>query len=129
MKVASSERIEKKKPILKKLLDQLLQTYSYASILMTDSQGKDYSISRQGINISPNMFVEQGYVVKVYDGESYGEYSCSRIEESDIDTILEEVKNHVMPWTKQLPDGMGIRKYPQIPDEECQFDKSTEYEI
>ena len=58
MKVASSERIEKKKPILKKLLDQLLQTYSYASILMTDSQGKDYSISRQGINISLNMFVE-----------------------------------------------------------------------
>lgn len=129
MKVASSERIEKKKPILKKLLDQLLQTYSYASILMTDSQGKDYSISRQGINISPNMFVEQGYVVKVYDGESYGEYSFSRIEESDIDTILEEVKSHVMPWAKQLPDGMGIRKYPQIPDEEYQFDKSTEYEI
>ena len=38
---------------------------------MTDSKGKQYSISKQGISITENMFVELGYVVKVYDGESY----------------------------------------------------------
>ena len=129
MKVASSELIRQKKPILKKLLDKLLETYSYASILMTDSTGKNYIISRQGINISPNMFVEQGYVVKVYDGDSYGEYSFSSIEENEIDTVYEEIKKHVMPWRDNLPDGMGIRQYPQIPDEEYHFEKSTEYEI
>ncbi len=66
MKVTSSRLIEQKKPILKQLLDRLLQTYSYASILMTDSKGKQYTISKQGISITENMFVELGYVVKVY---------------------------------------------------------------
>ena len=64
MKVTSSRLIEQKKPILKQLLDRLLQTYSYASILMTDSKGKQYTISKQGISITENMFVELGYVVK-----------------------------------------------------------------
>ena len=64
MKVTSSRLIEQKKPVLKQLLDRLLQTYSYASILMTDSKGKQYTISKQGISITENMFVELGYVVK-----------------------------------------------------------------
>ena len=59
---------------------------------MTDSKGKQYTISKQGISITENMFVELGYVVKVYDGESYGEYAFSHIDENEIDTIAEEVK-------------------------------------
>ena len=57
-----------------------------------------------------NMFVELGYVVKVYDGESYGEYAFSHIDENEIDTIAEEVKNHVMPWAKKLPDDMKVNQ-------------------
>ena len=129
MKVASSKLIEQKKPILKKLLDELLQTYSYASILMTDSKGKSYTISNQGTSIAESMLVECGYVVKVYDGESYGEYAFNQIEEDEIPAVLEEVKKRVMPWTKALPDGTGVLKYPQMPDEELHFEKSTEYEI
>lgn len=55
-------------------------------------KGKQYTISKQGISITENMFVELGYVVKVYDGESYGEYAFSHIDENEIDTIAEEVK-------------------------------------
>ena len=88
MKVTSSRLIEQKKPVLKQLLDRLLQTYSYASILMTDSKGKQYTISKQGISIMENM-LELGYVAKVYDGESYGEYAFSHIDENEIDTIAE----------------------------------------
>ena len=129
MKVTSSRLIEQKKPVLKQLLDRLLQTYSYASILMTDSKGKQYTISKQGISITENMFVELGYVVKVYDGESYGEYAFSHIDENEIDTIAEEVKNHVMPWAKKLPDDMKVKQYPEIPDEAYHFEKSTDYEV
>lgn len=129
MKVTSSRLIEQKKPILKQLLDRLLQTYSYASILMTDSKGKQYTISKQGISITENMFVELGYVAKVYDGESYGEYAFSHIDENEIDTIAEEVKNHVMPWAKKIPDDMKVKQYPEIPDEAYHFEKSTDYEV
>ena len=68
---------------------------------MTDSKGKQYTISKQGISITENMFVELGYVVKVYDGENYGEYAFSHIDESEIDSVAEEIKNHVMPWAKK----------------------------
>ena len=96
MQVASSKLIEQKKPVLKQLLDRLLENYSYASVLMTDSKGKNYAISNSGIVIGENsMFMEQAYVVKVYDGTSYGEYAFSHIDENEIDTIAEEVKNHV----------------------------------
>ena len=72
MQVASSKLIEQKKPVLKQLLDRLLENYSYASVLMTDSKGKNYAISNSGIVIGENsMFMEQAYVVKVYDGTSY----------------------------------------------------------
>lgn len=98
--IQQTDRTEK--PILKQLLDRLLQTYSYASILMTDSKGKQYTISKQGISITENMFVELGYVVKVYDGESYGEYAFSHIDENEIDSVAEEIKNHVMPWAKSF---------------------------
>ena len=122
MKVTSSRLIEQKKPILKQLLDRLLQTYSYASILMTDSKGKQYTISKQGISITENMFVELGYVVKVYDGESYGEYAFSHIDENEIDSVAEEIKNHVMPWAKKPPDDMTVKQYPEIPDEAYHFE-------
>ena len=129
MNVASSERIRQKKPVLKKLLDQLLQKYAYASILMTDSKGKNYRVSNAGIVIGENMFVEQGYVIKVYDGTSYGEYACNRIEEDEIDGIVAEIEKNVMPWSDKLPNGMKAKQYPVMPDEEICFEKSTEYEI
>ena len=92
MKVVSSKLIEQKKPILKQLLDRLLQTYSYASILMTDSKGKQYTIQNRESALRRTCLWSQGYVVKVYDGESYGEYAFSHIDENEIDTIAEEVK-------------------------------------
>lgn len=55
-------------------------------------------------------------MVKVYDGENYGEYAFSHIDENEIDTITEEVKNHVMPWAHKLPEGMNVKQYPAIPD-------------
>ena len=127
MQVASSKLIEQKKPVLKQLLDRLLENYSYASVLMTDSKGKNYAISNSGIVIGENsMFMEQAYVVKVYDGTSYGEYAFNHIEEDNLDEIVAEIAEHVMPWSEKLPDGMAVKKYPEIPDEEICFEKSTE---
>ena len=130
MQVASSKLIKQKKPVLKQLLDRLLENYSYASVLMTDSKGKNYVISNSGIVIGENnMFMEQAYVVKVYDGTSYGEYAFNHIEEDNLDEIVAEIAEHVMPWSEKLPNGMEVKKYPEIPDEEICFEKSTEYGI
>lgn len=130
MKVESSRLLEEKKPLLKELLDSLLKIYPYASILANDAKGKDYSISKQGTNISENaLYTEIGYVIKVYDEESYGEYAFNELNEKNLEEVIKAVQDNLIPWKEKLPGGVGIKKYPQIPDEEIVFEKSTEYEV
>ena len=50
MKVQSSEYLKANKALYKELLDKLLNTYEYASILAADSVGKVYSVSKSGID-------------------------------------------------------------------------------
>ena len=52
MKVNPSVFLMKTKPVLKLLLEKLLEQYDYASILATDSQAKSYSVSRRNVRIS-----------------------------------------------------------------------------
>ena len=60
MKVSPSVFLTKTKPVLKVLLDQLLEKYAYASILATDSQAKSYSVSRRNVRIKRSRKFWQG---------------------------------------------------------------------
>ena len=51
MKVESSSYLALVRPLLKKLLDGLLERYEYASVLATDVEMKCYSVNRSGIRI------------------------------------------------------------------------------
>ena len=46
MKVKSSEYLKDTKPVLKKLLDKVLEEYPYASILAVDSTAANYRVTR-----------------------------------------------------------------------------------
>lgn len=130
MQLASSKHLAEKKPLCKKLLQLLLQKYSYASVLAADSVGKRYAISKSGVHIGEDsLFTELGYVVKVYDGESYGEYSFNDLTEDTLTEITDRIEARLMPWKDQLPKNLGIRRFPEIPEEKAAFCKSTEYEI
>ena len=130
MQTASSGLLEAKRPLLKKLLSELLKTYSYASILAADSKGKWYSVSKQGTSITEDdVYTECGYVVKVYDGESYGEYAFNQFEEADTGRILEKIKEHLVPWKQAVGECFSIKEYPVISEEAVSFEKSTDYEI
>ncbi|MGN0142132.1 MAG: TldD/PmbA family protein [Roseburia sp.] len=130
MQVESSKFLEEKKPLLKELLKQLLAVYPYASILASDSRGMRYSVSKGGTNIAEDdMFKEKGYVIKVYDDASYGEYAFNDLREGNLADILTAVKEHLMPWKNALPKTVGVKQYPRLSDEKIEFEKSTEYEI
>lgn len=130
MQVESSKLLEEKKPLLKELLNRLLADYPYASILASDSRGKSYRVSKGGTNIAEDdLFRETGYVVKVYDGASYGEYAFNQIGEDTVEHIAAVVKERLIPWKGKLPKKVGVKEYPRLPDEPVTFEKSTEYEI
>ena len=88
--MAITQFLKERKGACKNLLDKLLEKYAYASILGVDSKG--FSIRTDRINTmirdSDN---EQGFVIKVYDGKGYLEYSCSDINDNNYLDVYNDV--------------------------------------
>ena len=87
-----SKYLKKKKPIVKKLVEELLLDYSYVSCLATDVKGESISVDRFSTSITPSTITESGFVVKVYNGSRYSEYSFNEIDEKNYQDILNDIK-------------------------------------
>lgn len=130
MKVKPSKYLREIKPVLLRLRDRLLQEYPYVSILASDSVSKQYSVSKTVTNISmPGRMSGRGFVVKVYDGSCYGEYSFNEISEEQIEDIVTKIREELWSISGKLPDGVRKSVYAMLEDEPLIFSDSTEYEI
>lgn len=126
MKVKESSYIKSNKPLFKKLVAELLKKYEYASVLVNDSMGKRYSVSKTGTNVAEDdIYTSRGYVVKVYDGGCYAEYSGNRISEEEISKVVTLVSDKLV----KLGQGIDKSQYKVPADEAASFVKSTECEI
>jgi TldD protein len=129
MKVNASEYIKSHKDLLRQLLNQLLEIYPYASILAVDAQAFDYRVTKTTTMMSENdLLSNRGFVIKVYDGQSYGEYSFNELDAAKLDEIVAAVQTKVT----KLKEGIGalsLSEYKILNDEPCVFSESTEYEI
>ncbi len=114
------------KPLYRSLLDTLLKKYRYASVLAADVDAKDYSVSRAGISVSENVrFGKRGFVVRVYTGEGYAEYSGNELSEKKFPEILAELERSISE-----AEGHFARYQTAVSaDEPLQFVKSTEYAV
>jgi len=129
MQVESSLYLKNIKPILQELLNSLLQKYKYASILATDSKSRLYNVSKRGTVITEDEIISgRGFVVRVYDGTSYCEYSFNEIDKERVPEILDKIENELITLKNVLPDGITESKFDIINDEPCEFNKSSEYE-
>lgn len=130
MQVKSSEFLKQKKPVLKMLLDRLLEEFAYVSILAVDSKAKTYGVSRKSMAArEDSMLSARGFVAKVSDGAHYAEYSFNRISEAMLDEICERVREAARMAGGILPAGMTERELPVPEEEQMVFCGSTEYEI
>ncbi|MBP5160247.1 MAG: TldD/PmbA family protein [Lachnospiraceae bacterium] len=127
MQVKESEFIRSNKPLFKKLLDELLKEYEYVSVLATDASGKNYSVSKSGINISSDnrITVQRGFTIKVYHDGCYAEYSSNLISEERIPEIISAIAEKLVTFSADRD-----KSHYELPDDEpIEFSKSTEYEI
>lgn len=130
MKVKSSEYLTEVKPILLRLRDRLLEEYPYVSILASDSVARQYTVSRTATSVMMNPRMSgRGFVLKVYDGSCYGEYSFNEISEEKIEAIVTKVKEALFPMSGKLPEGVRKSVYAMLEDEPMVFADSTEYGI
>lgn len=128
MKVKSSEYLKQTKPLLKSLLDLLLKDYGYVSILATDTKGMIYKVSNQGTMIQEHDILSgRGFVAKIYDGKSYGEYSFNEITEETVPFIADKIRNSLIPLKNYLPQGISEAEYACLKDDPGFVQESTEY--
>lgn len=86
-----SPYLKSKKPIIKKLIAKLSESYEYVSCLATDVFGSSISCDRYQTSIRPSGITESGFVVKVYNGFRYDEYSVNEINNKNFDSIINDI--------------------------------------
>ena len=96
MKVKMSEFLLEKRATIKKLIAILSTEFKYVSVLGTDTYGKQYSVQKTGVSISDSFWNERGFVVKVFNGIGYSEYSFNEIDDSNINEVAATIKQEFM---------------------------------
>ncbi|MBH1941045.1 TldD/PmbA family protein [Mobilitalea sibirica] len=103
MKAVMSDFLVSSKPLVRKLIDRLSKTYSYVSVLGTDTKGKSYVVSKTAIEVKDIIFAERGFVVRIHNGVNYSEYSFNEISEEGLDQIVEEINNKIGKVARIIP--------------------------
>lgn len=127
-KVKSSQYLQRVKPLLKALLNAALKEYPYVSILAVDAQSETYRVTTSVTSMGEDGLLSgRGFVIKVYDGQAYGEYSFNEIAEDQIPDILAHLKS--VTALKECEGVECLSQYKMLADEPCVFAESTEYQL
>ena len=86
-----SEYLSSRHDLLKELVTRLGQRYSYASALGKHVTGKRVNVSTVSTAVSDTNESQCGFVVRVYDGGHYAEYSFSDITPATIDQLETDI--------------------------------------
>lgn len=86
-----STYLSQSKPLLQKLIQMLSAKYTYVSILACDSVGKFIEVSKKEQKIIDHPLQERGFVVRVYNGKYYSEYSFNHLETGNIKDIFNQI--------------------------------------
>ncbi len=108
--------IESKKSI-KKLIEILSTEYKYVSVLGTDCFGKEYTSLRTGTSIKNSNWNERGFVLKVYNGINYSEFSFDYISYDSVENLAEQIKEKIKTYIS-LSDENEVNHYPVLEEEE-----------
>lgn len=117
MKVKFSNFLNKNAPVLEKIVDLLSRTYEYVSILGSDTHGKRYLVTDVETNVSDSSWNERGFVLRVFNGLNYSEFSFNEIE--DISSVIEFVNQHLLKSFDEIKKSGQILKSPLIEEEKA----------
>ena len=84
-----SSYLKKKKPLIKKLVEELSKSFSFVSVLGTDVKGTNYFCDKNNVTIRPSSLNEAGFVLRLYRDGMYFEHSFSDISNTSFSTVLE----------------------------------------
>ena len=127
MKANLSNYLTSQKQIIKKLVTDLSKEFKYVSILGSDTIGNTYSVSKRSSSVGDSNWSERGFVIRVYNGYNYSEYSFNTL--SDLEFIKKRIKeisiNDISILQKK---GINLIEFPLIVEEEIKEDFYSEFE-
>lgn len=128
MKSKLSTFLNETKPIVEELVTDLKRNYSYVSVLGTDTIGNQYSMSRRNSSVNDSQWAERGFVLRVFNGVNYSEYSFNRINDIElIKTRIDEIaKKDIAAFQES---GIQLDSYPLIEEKEILQEFHSEFEI
>lgn len=130
MKLKDSGFLAASKPMLRELLAGLLERYPFASVLAQDSHEKRVSVSRRLTNVSAGgVFTARGFVVKMFDGRHWAEYSFNDLPASGLEGLIRDIERTAAMSDAVLPQGVAERVYAAPEAGKRTFHGSTDYQM
>lgn len=117
MQVKMSNYLSKEKDRLKTIVNELSKSFEYVSILGVDTKGKRYNVQRTGYDLGDSHWTERGFVLRVYNGTNYSEYSFNQIGE-DLSAFIDQTKAALRTSTQALQAaGLPANSYPVLEED------------
>jgi TldD protein len=127
MKVKFSKFLDEKAFIIEKIVSTLSRIYGYASILGSDTYGKRYLVTDTGINISDSNWNERGFVLRIFNGLNYSEFSFNEMEEPSV--IVDFVNDQLMKSFEEIKRQGRVLECPCVSEETISRTFEGEVEI
>lgn len=126
MKAKMSRYLSNQKIVIKKLVSDLCLDYKYVSVLGSDTIGNNFGVSKTSSSVGDSMWSERGFVVRVYNGYNYSEYSFNTLDNIDF------IKSRINEIAKSdvnilINKGILISEYPVIEEDEIVKDYFSEF--
>ena len=110
-----SKYLESKHDLCKELLSRLVDKYPYVSILGKHVTGDSVRVSTFNTTVGDTMEKQCGFVVKIYNGKSYSEYSFSDITRESIDKIERDILEKTKLSEELLNNHVDGKVIPDVP--------------
>ena len=118
MKVKPSSFIEDNVPFVEHILKELEKKYDYVSVLGTDVFGKQHVVTSRGTNYNDSQWTERGFVVRIYDGKGYTEFSFNEID--DPEEIIRRINSNTVDEDVLKESNLERSTFGKIKEEEME---------
>lgn len=115
MKIEKSAFLEQNQAKMQKIVKKLGEKFSYVSILGTDVYGVNYLVTTRQINVGASRDEERGFVVRVFNGKSFSEFSFNDI---DVDFVVEKMQKIAGDDRKIFEETISRIEYKAEPTDE-----------
>ncbi len=122
-----SSYLKSKKKIISQLIDDLGKQYPYISVLGTDVSGQIISTDKSVTNVVPSGITESGFVIKVFNGQTYNELSVNDINSKNYQEIIDDI-NHLTKENSSIkPVNVGILNEETLTKRFKRLNKGSDY--